>query len=131
MLELDNWRITLANQERLLLLDGPVGNVQPKGRFVLAVVSLANMSDQPRVLPADLFVLTDPRGTAFRPTPALSTSYLAAYGRGLRGDLSMEDQIPPGGGYYSVPVLFDVPASAQSLRLSVGNGSVGGWDVTP
>jgi len=129
LLELDSWRVSLPRQERLLLLDGAVGEAQPKGHFVLAVVSLANMSSQPRRMPADLFVLIDERGQRYHPVPTLSTSYLAAYGRGLRGDLSMEDEMPAGGGYFSVPVLFDVPRGVGVLRLSIGDGSVGGWEV--
>jgi hypothetical protein len=60
--------------------------------------------------------------------PTASTVYLNTYGRGQRGDLSLEEEIPPGGGNVSVPLIFDVLADARDLRLYVA-GEPLGWAV--
>lgn len=131
MLALDDWQVSLPRQDYTLMLDGSIGDTAPRGRFVLALVALANTQEPPRRIPADLFVLIDNRGRTYNPQPALSTTYLNTFGRAQRGDLSMEDEVPGGSGFFSIPVVFDVPADAIGLRLSLGDGSVGGWDVAP
>ena len=131
MLALDDWHVSLPRQDYTLVLDGSIGDTAPRGRFVLALVALANTQAQQRRVPSDLFVLIDSRGRTYNPQPSLSSTYLSTFGRAQRGDLSMEDEVPGGGGFFSIPVVFDVPADATGLRLSLGDGSVGGWDVTP
>lgn len=130
LLELDGWRASLARSDHFLMLEGAIGERQPRGRFVLALVSLANTEAQERTPSKDLFVLIDDAGRRYAADPALSSSYLDTYGRGLRGDLSLEDPLPVGGGYYSVPILFDVPQSARGLRLALGDGTDGAWQLS-
>lgn len=130
LLEYDGWRASLPRNDNLLLLEGAIGERQPRGRFVLALVALANLEAQERKPSKDLFVLIDDAGRRYAADPALSSSYLNVYGRGLRGDLSLEDPLPIGGGYYSVPILFDVPQNARGLRLTLGDGTAGAWPLS-
>jgi hypothetical protein len=111
-----------------VLLDGAIGTLQPRGRFVLALVVVGNDGATPARIPADLLTLVDAQGNSYQPVPAASTAFLAAYGRGQRGDLSMEEEIPTGGGNVSIPLIFDVPPTAHGLILRVSGASVG-WPV--
>jgi tetratricopeptide repeat protein len=122
------WHVILIRPEDAVVLDGSVGSFQPRGRFILALVAVGNDGQAPARLPADLFALVDGAGNRYTPLPPVSTAYLNSYGRGQHGDLSMEDTIPADGGNKSVPLIFDVPASARSLYLVVG-GSEAGWPV--
>jgi hypothetical protein len=122
------WHASLLRPEYAVLLDGAIGALQPRGRFVLALVVVGNESVAPARIPADLFSLVDGQGNRYRPVPAASTAFLTTYGRGQRGDLSMEEQIPAGGGNVSVPLIFDVPPNARGLTLHVGSASMG-WPV--
>ncbi len=58
-----------------------------------------------------------------------STIYLNTYGRGQRGDLSLEEEIPPGGGNVSVPLLFEVPSNMRSFTLHMGDEPLG-WPIS-
>jgi hypothetical protein len=111
-----------------VLLDGGIGSFQPRGRFVLALVAVGNDGQAAARLPTGLFTLIDGAGNRYTPLPPLSTAFLNSYGRGQHGDLSMEDSIPADGGNKSVPLIFDVPASARLLYLLVGD-SEDGWPV--
>jgi hypothetical protein len=122
------WHASLLRPDYAVLLDGAIGTLQPRGRFVLALVVVGNDDPAPARIPADLFRLVDSQGNRYQPDPAASTAFLAAYGRGQRGDLSMEEEIPPGGGNVSVPLIFDVPQNARDLTLRVGDASAG-WPV--
>jgi hypothetical protein len=122
------WHASLLRPDYAVLLDGAIGALQPRGRFVLALVVIGNDDPTPARIPADLFTLVDSQGNHYQPAPAASTAFLAAYGRGQRGDLSMEEEIPPGGGNVSVPLIFDVPQNARGLTLHVGDAPVG-WPV--
>ncbi|HEX9372445.1 MAG TPA: hypothetical protein VF897_15635, partial [Roseiflexaceae bacterium] len=95
---------------------------------LLALVAIGNDGQAPALIPADLFALVDRAGNRYAPLPAVSTAYLDTYGRGQRGDLSMEDLIPADGGNKSVPLIFDVPPGARDLQLVV-KGSALGWSV--
>ncbi|MBC8078056.1 MAG: hypothetical protein H7Y32_18405, partial [Chloroflexales bacterium] len=112
-------------------LDGALGDQQPRGRFLLVLLALANGGGTPQLFPPELLVLHDAQGRSYTPQPSLSTTYLAAYGRGQRGDLSLENALPPGGGLYSVPVIYDLPADASGLQLSLGDAAGGGWPIGP
>jgi hypothetical protein len=122
------WHASLLRPDYAVLLDGAIGALQPRGRFVLTLVVVGNDNPTPARIPADLFSLVDGQGNRYHPVLAASTAFLAAYGRGQRGDLSMEEEIPAGGGNVSVPLIFDVPQNARDLTLRVGDGSVG-WPV--
>jgi hypothetical protein len=122
------WHASLLRPDYAVLLDGAIGTLQPRGRFVLALVVVGNDDPTPARIPADLFSLVDSQGNRYQPEPAASTAFLAAYGRGQRGDLSMEEEVPAGGGNVSVPLIFDVPQNARDLTLRVGDASAG-WPV--
>lgn len=126
-LEFNDWRGVLLRPDYALALEGALGERQPDGRFVLALLAVSNSAGEPRVIPPDLFVLVDDQGRSYRSVPGASSSYLALYGRGARGDLALEDPIPPGGGLYSVPLIFDVPPDASGLMLTMGRNVEFGW----
>jgi hypothetical protein len=123
------WDVSLLRPDYAVPLDSSIGTLQPKGRFVLALVAVSNTSQAAARLPAGLFALTDDRSHRYLASSAASTLYLNTYGRGQRGDLSMEEDIPPNGGIYSVPLIFDVPISAAGLTLHVGTMPAG-WLVS-
>jgi hypothetical protein len=124
------WRASLLRPDYALVLDGSIGPLQPRGRFVLALVAVAQTGDGPERLPEDLIFLVDHQGARYRALAGASSAFLDTYGRGQRGDLSMEEPIPEGGGNVSVPIIFDVPETARALRLYVG-GSALGWPIGP
>jgi hypothetical protein len=123
------WEVSLLRPDYAVLLDGSIGTLQPKGRFVLTLVAVSNTGQVPARLPSDLFALVDTRGQRYLALSAASTIYLNTYGRGQRGDFSMEEDIPPSGGVYSVPLIFDVPTSAAGLTLHVGTMPAG-WLIS-
>jgi hypothetical protein len=110
------------------MLDGSIGSLQPQGRFVLALVSVANSDTTPQPIPENLFTLVDSKGRHYQPIPAASAAYLQAYGQAQAGDFSMEQPIPGSNRTWSVPIIFDVPSDVQSLTLQVG-GTSPGWPV--
>jgi hypothetical protein len=122
------WRAVLLRPEYAVRLDGSIGALQPSGRFVLALVAVANDGPAATPVPVDLFAVIDGEGRRYLALPAASTAYLDAYGRGQRGDLSMEDAIPADGGIKSVPLIFDIPEGAQDLYLVVGDSDAG-WPI--
>ncbi|MFQ3683938.1 MAG: tetratricopeptide repeat protein [Roseiflexus sp.] len=124
----DAWTLTLLRPDHALALNGPIGAQQPKGRFVLTLVAVANNGATPTPAPPELFALIDARGNRYAPDPALSAFYLETFGRGRYGDFSLDEAIPVGIGQVSVPVIFDVPVDASGLTLHLGE-SVAGWPV--
>jgi len=121
------WHASLLRPDYAVPLDGAIGTLQPRGRFILALVDIGNDGTAPARIPANLFSIQAGDGHRYLPVPAASTAYLEAYGHGQRGDLSMEEQIPPGGNV-SVPLIFDVPPAARELMLRVGD-EPRGWMV--
>jgi hypothetical protein len=122
------WHAILFRPQDVVSLDGSIGSLQPRGRFVLALVAVGNDGQAPALLPHDLFALIDGAGHRYAPLPAASTAYLNSYGRGQHGDLSMEDAIPSDGGNKSVPLIFDLPPGARALYLVVGVRDAG-WAI--
>lgn len=123
------WYASLLRPDYAIALDGNIGDLQPQGRFVLALMMVANNGTAAARMPENLFTLIDSAGNPYRALPSASTAYLSAYGRAQRGDFSMEDEIPAGGRNVSVPVVFDVPLDARTLTLRVGDAATG-WLVT-
>lgn len=124
------WTITILDTEHVRELSGSIGPaLQPKGRFVLALVTVNNSGARPARLPRDLLALFDQDGQRYLPQPAASTLYLETYGRGRFGDFSAEDLLPSSGNV-SVPLIFDVPEQARGLSLRVG-AAAQGWAVAP
>jgi hypothetical protein len=122
------WHASLLRPEYAVLLDGAIGTFQPHGRFALALVAIGNDGAAPARIPGNFFALVDSQGKRYAALPAASTAYLNTYGRGQRGDLSLEENIPPGGGNVSVPLIFDVPTTARDLTLHVDDEPLG-WAV--
>jgi hypothetical protein len=128
-IDYDGWTAVLVRPDDAVPLDGAIGDLQPNGRFVLAVVAVSNNSATPRVIPPDLFLLLDSSGRSYSPVPGASTTYLALYERAQRGDLALEDSFEPVLGLRSVPLIFDVAPDASGLRLTVNGAGPAGWPV--
>ena len=128
LLEDNGWHAVLLRPDFAIVLDGAIGDLRPNGRFVLALISVSNTNDTPRTIPTTLFQLNDQQGRHYQPLRTISSVYLQIYGRGQHGDLALEDTIPPGGGMVSVPLIFDVPANATDLQLTMGSYP-NGWGV--
>ncbi|MEN9937428.1 MAG: hypothetical protein RLZZ387_4007 [Chloroflexota bacterium] len=120
-----DWSLTVLRPDHLLPLSGSVGGLAPQGRFVLALVAVTNRGTGAAPLPPDALALVDAQGQHYAPLPAASSAYLNAYQRGLRGDLSMEEPVPPDAGIVSIPVIFDVPEDATGLTLVVDSAETG------
>lgn len=129
LVEVDGWSTTLLRPDYALVLDGSIGDLQPSGQFVLALVAISNNSDAPRRIPAELFTLVDSQGRRYSPTPNASSAYLALYTRGQHGDLALEDSLAPRSGMRSVPILFDVPRQTTGLVLTVQGSGAAGWPI--
>jgi hypothetical protein len=127
ILEVDGWLITLLRPDYALVLDGAIGELQPDGRFVLALMAISNGTSEPRFLPTDLFVLTDSAQRSYTPLPNASTIYLATYGQDF-GDQAFEEIVAAQSGILSIPLLFDVPLDASDLMLTLRSGP--GWPIT-
>jgi hypothetical protein len=127
--EYDSWSATLLRPDYALALDGSIGDLQPSGRFVFALLSVSNGGATARRLPPDIFSLVDQQGRRYSPVGGASTAYLALFGRGQYGDLAFEDEVAAGGSLFSVPVIFDVPPDATGLILTVGRDASAGWQV--
>ena len=129
LVEVDGWSVTLLRPDYALVLEGSIGDVRPSGRFVLTLMAVSNNSTTSRRIPADLFALVDSKGRRYRPAPNVSTAYLALYGRGQHGDLALEDDLAPSSGMRSVPILFDVPANANGMVLTIRDSGSSGWPI--
>jgi hypothetical protein len=127
--EHDGWSATLLRPDYALSLDGPIGDLRPNGRFVLALLSVSNGATAPRRMPNDLFVLIDQQGRSYTPSAGTSTAYLSIFGRGQYGDLAVEDEVAPGGSLFSIPVIFDVPLDANGFLLTMAGNRSAGWQV--
>ncbi|RRR72752.1 MAG: DUF4352 domain-containing protein [Candidatus Viridilinea halotolerans] len=129
LVDYDGWSVTLLQPDYALFLDGALGDWQPEGRFVLAVVALSNNSSAPRYVPPAFFQLIDRDGYRYSPLPGASSAYLALFERGQRGDLALEDRFAAQSGMLSVPLLFDVPRAATGLRLTTPATGSAGWPI--
>lgn len=128
VIEVDGWRATLLRPDYALLLDGAIGELQPTGRFVLALMAVGNGAAEPRTLPNDLFTLTDSLQRSYTPLPNASSIYLATYGREF-GDQALEEPFAAQSGMLSIPLLFDVPPDADGFTLTLRNSGPG-WPIT-
>lgn len=127
ILQHDGWHATLLQPDYAQLLSESVAEVQAQGQFALVVLAVGNTETTARHIPPELFGLLDDQGRLYRPVPGASSAYLTVYERGQRGDLALEDAIPPGGGMFSVPLLFDVPPDVNELILTMGPTTAQGW----
>jgi hypothetical protein len=122
------WQATLLQPDHAVILDGAIGSLQPRGRFVLVLIAISNSGANPSRIPDTLFTLRDAMGNSYPALADASTTYLDTYGRGQRGDLSSAEEIPAGGGLVSVPLIFDVPETSRKLSLHMGNEPLG-WPI--
>lgn len=120
----DQWQIGLLRREDVVVIDSELGAIRPAGRFLLALLAVSNEAPVERVLPTTLFAVEDEIGQRYTPLSDASRQYLDQFGRGLYGDLALEDAFGPQSGLRSVPVLFDLPANRAPVRLWAGDE---GW----
>lgn len=123
-----DWQATLLRPDHMLMLEGAIGSLQPKGYFVLALMAVSNATGEDAVMPNSLFVLRDAMDQEYPAIPSASQAYLDVFGRGVRGDLSMIEPIPGNGGLVSVPVIFDVPSRTSAYTLFMGDAPTG-WPL--
>jgi hypothetical protein len=124
-----SWHVALLRPNDAIVLDGSIGTLQPQGRFVLALLAVGNDGAAAARIPADLVAVVDQNGTRYPALPAASAAYLATYGRGQRGDLSLEDELPADRSNKSVPFVFDIPVTARGLTVIV-QGAPLGWPIS-
>ncbi len=118
------WTASLLDAAYARVLDGSIGDLQPQGRFLLAMMVINNNGTTPAMLPEDFFTLIDTQGQRYRSRKVASTTFLNTFGRGQYGDLSLEEEIPAGVNV-TVPVIFDVPEGVSGLQLRVGGADIG------
>ncbi len=126
LVAIDNWRIGLLRPNDVVVIDGALGTIQPTGQMLIALLAVSNESARSRILPRDLFAIEDDAGQRHFPIPDASTRYLDLFGRGLYGDLALEEPFAPHSGLRSIPILFDLPLNRAPVRLLVGDE---GWIV--
>ncbi len=129
VLQRDGWQATLLRPDYAQFIDGAVGDILPRGQFVLTLLAIGNSADTPRQIPIDLFVLVDGQGRSYAPDLAASTAYRVVNPSGQWDDRTSADTIPPGGRRYTMPLLFDVPHDATSLLLTMGQQVNEGWQI--
>ncbi|MBC8160844.1 MAG: tetratricopeptide repeat protein [Roseiflexaceae bacterium] len=122
------WNIGLLRPTDAVLLSGSIGDLQPQGRFVLALLAVGNTASSDQQLPPELITLSDARGNRYTAQPLASSAFLQTFGAGQSGLISMEQAVPAGGGLVSVPVIFDVPSEARGLTLSI-SGDPTQWSL--
>jgi hypothetical protein len=119
----ENWRIALLRPEDAVIVDGELGTIHANGHLLVALLAVSNEAPVERALPPNLFAVEDEMGQRHHPLPGASTDYLEQFGRGMYGDLALEDRFTPQSGLRSVPVLFELPRNRKPLRLWVGDDS--------
>jgi hypothetical protein len=126
-IEPHGWHATVLRPSHTHVLSGSIGTVQPHNRFVLVLLAVANTAPNPRRLPPGLFTLSDAAGNRYAPDLNASAAYVETYGRGKAGDLTLQEVVPPGGGIYTLPLIFDVPHGAEELLVTVAGMEEVGW----
>lgn len=122
----DGWQISLLRPDDVVVVDGALGLLQSDGRLLIALIAVSNEDSRERTLPAGLFTIEDDTGQRYYPLPGASLRYLDQFGRGLYGDLALEDQFTAQSGLRSVPLLFELPRHRTPVRLWVGDK---GWQL--
>lgn len=122
----DGWQIGLLRPDDVVVVDGALGLLESDGRLLIALIAVSNEASRERTLPAGLFTIEDDTGQRYYPLPGASLRYLDQFGRGLYGDLALEDQFTAQSGLRSVPLLFELPRQRTPVRLWVGDK---GWQL--
>lgn len=130
VLEHNSWYIRLISSTHTQVLTSTLGSLQAKGTFMVVLLALGNTAPEPRHLPANIVTLTNSTGQTHTIVAEASRIYLDIYGRGTHGDLAYEDMIPGGGGFYSVPLLFDIPPHTQDMLLTTDKSDTTGWLIS-
>ncbi len=117
----ENWHIALLRPEDAVIVDGELGTIRASGHVLIVLLAVSNEALVERALPPNLFAVEDEMGQRYYPLPGTSTDYLEQFGRGMYGDLALEDRFTPQSGLRSVPVLFALPRNRIPLRLWVGD----------
>ena len=73
------WHAILIRPDYAMLLEGSIGALQPRGRFLLALVAVGNDGAAPARIPSDLFAVVDRAGNRYAPLPAASLGQLLSY----------------------------------------------------
>ncbi len=121
------WQLSVLRASDVVWFDGAIGDRDARGRYAVALVIVINNGDA-SIVPGTLFSAIDAQGRRYRAEVDLSRSYLDAFGRGVRGDISLTEVIPGAGVSVSVPVIFDLPADAVGVRVVIGDDDAG-WQV--
>jgi hypothetical protein len=121
------WQLSVLRASDVVWFDGVIGDRAAVGRYAVALVTIINNGDA-AIVPGTLFSAIDAQGRRFRAEVDLSRAYLDAFGRGMRGDISLAEVIPGAGVSASVPVVFDLPADTIGARVVIGNDDTG-WQV--
>lgn len=124
----DDWYVSLLRPEDAVFVQGDLGHIQTEGQFLIVLMTVSNGSAEAIQMPANLITLLDSEQNRYKALPRASTVYLDSYGRGQYGDLSMEELIPPGGGNVSIPLIFDVPITANDFHLYM-EGVDAAWPI--
>jgi hypothetical protein len=121
------WQLSVLRASDVVWFDGAIDGRDARGRYAVALVIIINNGDA-SIVPGTLFSAIDAQGRRYRAEVGLSRAYLDAFGRGVRGDISLAEVIPGAGVSVSVPVVFDVPADAGGVRVVIGDDDAG-WQV--
>lgn len=121
------WQLSVLRASDVVWFDGAIDGRDARGRYAVALVIIINNGDA-SIVPGTLFSAIDAQGRRYRAEVDLSRAYLDAFGRGVRGDISLAEVIPGAGVSVSVPVVFDVPADAGGVRVVIGDDDAG-WQV--
>lgn len=128
-LESANWTVTLFQTAYTHVLTAGVGTFEPEGKLLLILAAVGNNEAEPRHIPPELLRVTDAQGRSYTPAPDISSAYLRLHGRGSYGNLAYEEEIPPGGHLYNIPLFFDVPPDATDLVLTIVEAPTSGWHI--
>ena len=123
----DNWYLSLLREEDVVVVQEAIGNIEPTGQFLIVLMTINNGNANATRMPTNAITLIDSDQNRYEALPQVSTVYLDTYGRGQYGDLSMEELMPPSGNV-SVPLVFDIPKTANDFQLYM-EGVEAAWPI--
>ena len=123
----DGWYLSLLREEDVVVVREAIGSLEPDGQFLIVLMTVNNGNSNAVRVPANLITLLDGDQNRYKALPQVSTVYLDTYGRGQYGDLSIEELMPPGGNV-SVPLIFDIPKTADNFQLYM-EGVEAAWPI--
>ncbi|MEM8533237.1 MAG: hypothetical protein AAGF95_20520 [Chloroflexota bacterium] len=123
----DNWYLSLLREEDIVVIQEAIANREPDGQFLIVLMTINNSHADAMRIPTNLITLLDGNQNRYDALPQVSTIYLDTYGRGQYGDVSMEELMPPSGNV-SVPLIFDIPKTADNFQLYM-EGVEAAWPI--